>query len=103
MNEDADFGRRKIIKHSSHYVSTSLIGQGIGFLRAILMPVLFTPSQLGIWNFMNLILSYTPHAQLGLMHGLNKGIPLMREDNVMHVSVWKKKSAKLGIKTFRII
>lgn len=78
MNEDADFGRRKIIKHSSHYVSSSLIGQGIGFFRAILMPVLFTPSQLGIWNFMNLILSYTPHAQLGLTHGLNKGIPLMR-------------------------
>ena len=78
MSEDADSGRRKIIKHSSHYVSSSLIGQGIGFLRAILMPVLFTPSQLGIWNFMNLILSYTPHAQLGLMHGLNKGIPLMR-------------------------
>ena len=56
MNEIADSGRQKIIKNSSHYVSTSLIGQGIGFLRAILMPVLFTPSQLGIWNLMNLIL-----------------------------------------------
>ena len=78
MNEIADSGRQKIIKNSSHYVSTSLIGQGIGFLRAILMPVLFTPSQLGIWNLMNLILSYTPHAQLGLVHGLNKGIPLMK-------------------------
>ncbi len=78
MNGNADSGRRMIVKHSSHYVSSSLVGQGIGFLRAILMPVLFTPSQLGIWNFMNLILSYTPHTQLGLMHGLNKGIPLMR-------------------------
>ena len=78
MNEIPYSGRQKIINNSSHYVSTSLIGQGIGFFRAILMPILFTPSQLGIWNFLNLILSYAPHAQLGLILGLNKRIPLMR-------------------------
>ena len=99
MNEDVDFGRRKIIKHSSHYVSSSLIGQGIGFFRAILMPVLFSPSQLGIWNFMNLILSYTPHAQLGLMHGLNKGIPLMRgEGNEIIPAKKCKKEVKLQMR-----
>lgn len=78
MNDDAEMKRSEIIKQSSHYVSTSLIGQGIGLFRAVLMPVLFSPTQLGIWNFMNMILSYTPHTQLGLMHGLNKRIPLMK-------------------------
>jgi len=76
MIEIPNSDRHKIVKNSSFYLSSSLLGQGIGFLRSILMPILFNPAQLGVWNFMNLILSYSPHAQLGLIHGLNKGIPL---------------------------
>ena len=36
MNQDEVSGRRSIIKHSRHYVSSSLIGQGIGNIIASL-------------------------------------------------------------------
>lgn len=78
MSQSTSAGRQKIIKDSGHYVGSTVIGQGFGLFRAILMPIFFSPSQLGIWNLMNLILSYCPHAQLGLTHGMNKAIPLMR-------------------------
>lgn len=51
------------------------------------MPIIFNPSQLGIWNFMNLILSYSSHAQLGLMHGLNKAIPLSKGDELEETKI----------------
>ncbi len=87
---DLDHNKRnKIIKDTKHYVWSSIIGQGISLLRAIAVPFLFNPTQLGVWNLLNLILSYTPHAQIGLMHGMNKGIPIMKgqgnfleEDNI---------------------
>jgi len=78
MSETQNTSRQKIIKDSGHYVGSSIIGQGFGLVRAVLMPVFFSPTQLGVWNIMNLILSYCPHAQLGLTHGMNKLIPMMK-------------------------
>ena len=78
MSQGKIGGRQKIILDTGHYVGSTVIGQGLGILRAIIMPIFFSPSQLGIWNLMNLLLSYSPHAQLGLTHGMNKAIPLMK-------------------------
>jgi len=77
MSESHKSSRQKIIKDSGHYVGSSVLGQVFGLVRAVLMPVFFSPAQLGIWNVLNLILSYCPHAQLGLTHGMNKSIPMM--------------------------
>jgi O-antigen/teichoic acid export membrane protein len=87
MGDLVNTKRNKIIKDTKHYVVSSILGQGISLLRSILMPFLFNPAQLGIWNLLNLILSYTPHAQIGLMHGMNKGIPLMKGKNNLQEEV----------------
>jgi O-antigen/teichoic acid export membrane protein len=42
------------------------------------IPLLFSPTQLGIWNLMNVVLGYAPNAHLGVLHGMNKAIPLLR-------------------------
>lgn len=78
MNTSNNSSRQKIIKDSSHYVGSTVLGQVFSLLRAVLMPVFFNPSQLGIWNLLNLILSYCPHAQLGLTNGMNKEIPMLK-------------------------
>jgi O-antigen/teichoic acid export membrane protein len=78
MSNTPASSRQKIIKDSGHYVGSSVLGQAFGLLRAVLMPVFFNPAQLGVWNVLNLILSYCPHAQLGLTNGMNKSIPMMK-------------------------
>jgi len=50
-------------------------------VRAVFLPVLFTPAQLGIWNLLNVILGYGSNAHLGLLDGMNKAIPFLREQN----------------------
>ena len=71
-------GRRKIIKDSSKFLAATVLAQGIGMIRGLMMPVLFNPAQLGIWNLMGGIIGYGGNATFGLVHGMNKAIPLLR-------------------------
>jgi len=73
--------RQQIIKDSSRYLIATIAGQGIGLIRAILLPILFTPPQLGIWNLMNVVLGYGANAHVGLLDGMNKAIPFFRGRN----------------------
>jgi O-antigen/teichoic acid export membrane protein len=73
--------RHQIIKDSTHFLLATVIGQGIGLIRAIFIPVIFSPAQLGIWNLMNVIMNYGGNAHLGILHGMNKAIPLLRSQN----------------------
>lgn len=73
--------RRRIIKDSAKYLTATIIGQGIGLIRAVLLPVIFSPSQLGIWSLMNVIIGYGANAHVGLLDGMNKAIPLLRTQN----------------------
>ncbi len=77
--ETAD--RRQIIQDSSQYLSATIVGQGVGLIRAVMLPVLFSTSQLGIWSLMNVIIGYGANAHLGLLHGMNKAIPFLRGRN----------------------
>ena len=70
--------RNKTIKHSIQYLSATIIAQGIGVCKSIFMPILFAPTQMGIWNLMGVIIGYGANAQLGLLDGMNKLIPLLR-------------------------
>ncbi len=70
--------RNKTISHSIQYLSATIVTQGIGILRSVLLPVLFIPAQMGIWNLMGVIIGYGANAQLGLLDGMNKMIPLLR-------------------------
>lgn len=70
--------RHKTIKHSVQYLTATIIAQCIGVIRSILLPVLFIPAQMGIWNLMGVILGYGANAQLGILDGMNKLIPLLR-------------------------
>lgn len=65
-------------KHISGLVSVTLISQVFSVLRSLLLPILLSPAQLGVWNLMNVILSYAPNAHLGIMHGMNREIPRLR-------------------------
>lgn len=70
--------RKKLIKDSSQFLAATIFAQGIGMMRGILMPLLFSPAQLGIWNLMGVIIGYGGNATVGLVHGMNKAIPLLR-------------------------
>jgi O-antigen/teichoic acid export membrane protein len=81
MKEDAVAAlndRRSIIKNSTNYLAASIAGQGFGIIRAVLLPVLFKPAQLGIWSLMNVVVNYGANSHLGALHGMNKAIPVLR-------------------------
>jgi|GEM_PF-2229917 len=70
--------RSQTIKDTSRYLLATIAAQGMGFVRSILLPVLFAPAQMGIWNLMNVVVAYGSSAHLGILHGMNKIIPLLR-------------------------
>jgi O-antigen/teichoic acid export membrane protein len=70
--------RRRLIKDSTVYLVAGFVGQGFGLLRSIITSILFAPAQLGVWNLMNVLLSYGANAHLGLLHGMNRAIPGLR-------------------------
>jgi O-antigen/teichoic acid export membrane protein len=70
--------RRRIVQDSAHYLTSTVVAQGLGLARTLLVPVLLGPAQLGIWNLMTVIVGYGANAHLGILHGLNKKIPFLR-------------------------
>lgn len=74
----SDGVRGQTVKDTSKYLLATVAAQGMGFVRSILLPVLFVPFQMGIWNLMNVIIAYGASAHLGILHGMNKIIPLLR-------------------------
>ena len=70
--------RQTIIKDSTKFLSATVVTQAVSLVRGIILPVLFQPSQLGVWNLMNVILNYGANSHLGLLHGMNKTIPYLR-------------------------
>jgi len=75
--------RRQIVKNSVVFLAGTIVGVPLGILRSVVFPLLFTPAQLGVWNLMNVILNYGSNAHLGILHGMNKAIPLLRgQDNI---------------------
>ncbi len=70
--------KKQIIKDSAHYLTSTVLAQGLGLLRTLLIPILLGPAQLGVWNLMNVIVGYGANAHLGILHGLNKKIPYLR-------------------------
>jgi O-antigen/teichoic acid export membrane protein len=79
LDDNKNIGRIKIVKDLKHYVSATIFGQGFSIIRSIFIPILFSPAQLGIWNLLNVLLGYFANAHLGLLHGMNKEIPFLRE------------------------
>jgi O-antigen/teichoic acid export membrane protein len=73
--------RRRIIRDGAQYLTATIVSQGVGLARAVLLPVLFNPAQLGIWNLLNVVLGYGSNAHLGLLDGMNKSIPSLRGQN----------------------
>ena len=70
--------RKQILKDSAHYLSATILAQGVGLLRTFILPVLLGPAQLGVWNLMNVIIGYGANSHLGILHGLNKKVPVLR-------------------------
>ena len=70
--------RQQIIKDSTKFLSANIFARGIEILRSVVIPVLFSPAQLGIWNLMGVIRGYGGNAQLGLLEGMNKAIPFYK-------------------------
>jgi PST family polysaccharide transporter len=77
MNQSKPSNHRQTIKDSGKYLTANIFAQGLGLVRAIVLPVLFNPAQLGIWNLMNVVINYGAISHLGLLHGMNKAIPFL--------------------------
>lgn len=60
---------------TASFVGSSLLSSALGLLRSLLLPVILAPSQLGGWNFSNLLFSYGSNLHLGLVHALSKVLP----------------------------
>ena len=78
MTDHVEAGRAQILKESTQYLASTVVAQGISLLRAIFLPVLLLPAQLGVWNLMNVIIGYGANAHLGILHGMNKKVPALR-------------------------
>ncbi len=73
---------KNLIKNSIRYTSAMIISQFIGLVRGILIPVIFTVSDLGTWNLSNIIINYGNNSHLGSLHGLTKYIPYLKGKNL---------------------
>lgn len=69
---------KRIVRDSAYYLFATIFSQGIGLVRGMAIPLLLTPAQLGIWSVMGVIIGYGGNAHLGILHGMNRGIPLLR-------------------------
>lgn len=76
MSKDQD-----IRKSISQYFLATIIGNIFGLFRNIFLPFIYTPAQLGVWNLMNVLLSYSANMHLGVLHGMNKLIPIFKAKN----------------------
>ncbi len=70
--------RKQIFKDSTQYLVSTVLAQGAGLFRSVVLPVFLGPAQLGIWNLMNVVIGYGANAHLGILHGLNKKVPMLR-------------------------
>ena len=93
--------RNQIVKNSFHYLSATLFGQIVGLVRSVLIPVLLSPAQLGIWNLMNVVVGYGGNAHLGILHGMNKLIPVLRGQGEL-AEVEKVKDSAFWVNAFLI-
>lgn len=76
MNKDQD-----IRKSISQYFLATIVGNIFGLFRNIFLPFIYTPAQLGVWNLMNVLLAYSANMHLGVLHGMNKLIPIYKARN----------------------
>lgn len=73
---------RNLVKNSIRYTSAMLVSQFIGLIRGVLIPVIFTVSDLGKWNLSNIMINYGNNSHIGSLHGLTKYIPYLRGKNL---------------------
>jgi len=82
--------RRQTVKDTMQYLLATVAAQIIGLVRSVFMPILLGPAQLGIWNLMNVVVGYGANAHLGILHGMNKLIPLLRgEQKLQEIEILK--------------
>lgn len=67
---------RRAVYGSASYLGTVLSSQLFGVVKSIVTPIIFAPSQLGVWNLSNVILSYGANSHLGVLHGMNRLYPI---------------------------
>ena len=67
--------QKSTIKNVFHYTFTSVIGNIFSIIKTLLLPFIFSPSQLGLWNVTSVIINYFANGHLGLLHSMNKEIP----------------------------
>jgi len=70
--------RQQLLKNSAVYLAASFIAQLAGVVRSLMLPVLFTPAQLGAWNLMGVIMGYGSNSDLGIFQSMCKSIPTLR-------------------------
>ncbi|MEW6719245.1 MAG: oligosaccharide flippase family protein [Thermodesulfobacteriota bacterium] len=70
--------RKRILRDSTQYLLSTIVAQGAALFRSVAIPVLLGPAQLGIWNLMNVIIGYGANAHMGILHGMNKKVPMLR-------------------------
>ena len=47
-------------------------------VKVMAIPLFLKPANLGIWNMMNVVMTYTSNSHLGSLNGMNKAIPVLR-------------------------
>lgn len=70
--------RSQTFRDTLRYSLATVFSTGMGLIRSVALPLLFAPIQMGVWSLMSVTISYGTHAHLGILHGMNKIIPLLR-------------------------
>lgn len=73
--------RREIIKHISHYWGSSYIMMGASLVKSFFAAKLLGPNIYGIWLGFNLLISYLPNLEIGILAGAHREIPILRGRN----------------------
>lgn len=72
--------RERIVSDVARLFTGTCIAQAAGLLRAVFLPAVFAPAQLGSWNLMNVLIGYGANVHLGILHGMNKSLPVMKAE-----------------------
>jgi len=73
-----DIGRKKLFADVVYTLLSTVFSQIVSIFRTLILPIIWEPASLGVWNLMNVLIGYGANAHLGILHGFNKKIPQMR-------------------------
>ena len=96
--------RIRYASDSAKMVTANIVTSIFGLVRGIFVAGVLGPANYGIWNLLNVIISYMPYTHFGLLDGMTKKIPRLKAENkIEHSTLIRDNSFSVVIASTLIV